>query len=129
MYYEYLYAISCLDWLSELHGIWDSYVQYGLVVFRYWYSDMMRYDNSIFNISASMFSILVFRYRVFWWNHHVKLSEKTFNRVFRLFDVSVDIALTYSFATILRYENWFDKNYIEIDRALGCRELHRPKLG
>ena len=51
-------------WLSVIYGIWDSYVQYGLVVFRYWYSDMMWYDNSIINISASVFSILVFRYRV-----------------------------------------------------------------
>ena len=65
MYYEFLYAISSLDRLSvELvrYGIWDSYVRYGLKVqyFRYWYSDMMSYNNSIFNISASVFSILVF---------------------------------------------------------------------
>ena len=65
MYYEYLYVISSLDWLSVVYGIWDSYVQYGgLAVFWYRYSDMMSYDNSIFNISVSIFSILVFRYRV-----------------------------------------------------------------
>ena len=64
MYYEYLYVISSLDWLSVVYGIWDSYVQYGLAVFQYRYSDMMSYDNSIFIISASIFFILVFRYRV-----------------------------------------------------------------
>ena len=58
------------------YGIWESYVQYGKAVFRYRYSDMMSYDNAIFNISASIFSILVFRFRVsepFW----VKSSCKT----------------------------------------------------
>ena len=48
MYYEYLYVISCLDWLSVVYGIWDSYVQYGLAVYRYRYSDVMSYDNFFF---------------------------------------------------------------------------------
>ena len=33
-------------------------------MFRYGYFDMIGYINWIFNISASIFSILVFRYRV-----------------------------------------------------------------
>ena len=85
MYYEYLYVISSLDWLSVVYGIWDSYVQFGLAVFRYRYSDMMSYDKSIFN----------------------------------------------SFATILRYESWrflTKIDYMEIEPALGCCELHRPNL-
>ena len=47
------------------YGIWNSYDQYGLEVQYFRYSEMISYDNSIFNISAMIFSTLVYRYRVF----------------------------------------------------------------
>ena len=50
------------------YGVWDSCDRYGFEVQCFWYrySDMMNYDNSIFNISVMIFSTLVFRYKDFW---------------------------------------------------------------
>ena len=88
---------------------------------------MMSCDNSIFNISALIFSTLVFRYRVFepFWGI---LSCKTG----KIFDIglAIDIVLL-AFEFCHKITIWkmtvFDKvNYIEIEPALGRRELHRP---
>ena len=84
---------------------------------------MMSYDNSIFNISALIFSTLVFRYRVFepFWGI---LSCKIF-----YIGLAIDIVLTFKFCheiTIWKM-TIFDKiNYIGIEPALGRCELHRP---
>ena len=74
----------------------------------------MSRDNSIFNISATIFSIIAFRYRVsepFWWKLLLELtiSEKIFDTGFRLFASSIDIVLTYGFGhdiTILQNGNF-----------------------
>ena len=66
MYYELLYVISSLDRLSVVlicaGMVFETLVLYGLEVqyFRLRYSDIMSYDNSMFNISALMFSICMY---------------------------------------------------------------------
>ena len=52
MHYEFLYVISSLD------VVFYTFVLYGLQAQYFRYSNMTSYDNPIFNISASIFSIL-----------------------------------------------------------------------
>ena len=80
---------------------------------------MMSYDNSIFNISALIFSTLVSIYRVFesfWGYYHVKL--------WKIFDIvlAIDIVLTFEFChdiTILKMAIFDKESYIENEPALG----------
>ena len=78
MYYESLYVISSLERLSVVlvRCVSETLVLYGSQAqyFQYQYSNMPSYDNSIFNISASIFSIVVFR-SLFSGNYHIKLSK------------------------------------------------------
>ena len=87
MYYEFLYVISSLDRLTVVlicadmvfETLMINMVGGSIYMYLYRYSDIMSYNNSIFNISALIFPILVFRYIGFWshfgGNYHGKVSK------------------------------------------------------
>ena len=107
--------------------VFETLVLYGLQVqyFRYRYSNMTSYDNSIFNISASIFSILgaIFGEIII---QNLANSEKCSIQVF---DISIDIVLEFCYDITIWEMTSFDKvDYIEIEPALGCCELYRLQL-
>ena len=79
----------------------------------------------IFNISALIFSTLVFRYRVL--EPFSGILCKT-GKIFSI-ELVIDIVLTFEFCHEIMIQKMtiFDEvNYIEIEPALGSCELHRP---
>ena len=109
--------IGCPQCWTDM--VFETLVLQGLEVqyFRYRYSNMTSYDNSIFNISASIFSILgaIFGEIII---QNLANSEKCSIQVF---DISIDIILEFCYdITIWELTTFDNVDYIEIEPALGC---------
>ena len=96
------------------------------------YVDIMSYENSIFNISASIFSILVSFYTTFR-RHFDKIITQNLARNerklsvkgFWLFNILIDIVLTFEFChdiTVWKMTIFDKGNYFEMEPALSQRQ-------
>ena len=140
MYYEFLYVISSLDRLTVVlicadmvfETLMINMVGGSIYMYLYRYSDIMSYNNLIFNISALIYPILVFRYIGFWSHFGEIIMEKLASSK-NIFDIwlSIDIVLTFELCNdikIWKMEIFDEVHYIEIVPALGRCELHKPEL-